>query len=155
MGDDMGYSLLLYQMPNYYKNIQHIEVDSSGMLSAAPYLVMWLVGLVWAAIMDKLTANNTLSILSVRRLSQAVAMYSPGLGLVGMCFVNCSSTLSVVVLCLVVGLNGTIISGHFCSHQDLAPNLAGTLLGLTNTGASLMGVVAPIFVGAVTQNNTE
>lgn len=82
-------------------------------------------------------------------------MYSPAVGLLAMCFVDCNSSVSVVVLCLSQGLNGLINSGYLCSHQDLAPNLAGSLMGITNTAASLTNVLAPVIVGTITQNNVR
>ena len=36
------------------------------------------------------------------------------------------------------------------SHSKIAPPLAGTLFGLTNTAATLPGVLAPLAVGALT-----
>ena len=72
-------------------------------------------------------------------------------GLVAMCFVDCDKTLAIVVLCIAVGLNGAIYSGYMCSHQDLSPNLAGTLMGITNTVAAIPGFVTPVVTGALTE----
>ena len=79
-------------------------------------------------------------------------MYGPMLGLIAMCFVNCDKTLAIVVLCIAMGLNGSIYSGYMCSHQDLSPNLAGTLMGITNTVATIPGFVTPVVTGAITQS---
>lgn len=53
----------------------------------------------------------------------------------------------------------TSIGGMFCgflsNHIDIAPNYAGTLMAITNTAATLPGIVMPIFVGAVTQGNVS
>ena len=38
-----------------------------------------------------------------------------------------------------------------CVHLDLASNFAGTLLGITNCAANMMGVVAPAVAGYLTQ----
>ena len=52
-----------------------------------------------------------------------------------------------------MGLNA-IAAGHFVSAVDLAPNFAGTLLGITNTvSGGGMGTLAPLVVGAITSNN--
>lgn len=73
------------------------------------------------------------------------------LGLIAMCFVECDKTLAIVVLCVAMGCNGAIYSGYMCSHQDLAPNLAGSLMGITNTVASIPGFVTPLVTGALTE----
>lgn len=40
--------------------------------------------------------------------------------------------------------------GFLGNHIDIAPNYAGTLMALTNTAATLPGIIMPIFVGTVT-----
>ncbi|XP_071516727.1 sialin-like isoform X2 [Panulirus ornatus] len=153
LGDDLGFDGLLTEMPNYLKNLQHFDLNSNGLLSALPYMVTGVVAILWAMLMDHLTVTHTLTITSVRKISEAVAMYGPAVCMVGMCFVGCNWVMSVVVLCLLVGLNGVITSGHHCSNQDLAPNLAGTMLGITNTSASFMGVLAPTLTAFIIQGN--
>lgn len=53
----------------------------------------------------------------------------------------------------------TSIGGMFCgflsNHIDIAPNYAGTLIAITNTFATLPGIIMPIFVGAVTHGNVS
>ena len=52
-----------------------------------------------------------------------------------------------------MGLNA-IAAGHFVSAVDLAPNFAGTLLGISNTfSGGGMGSLTPIVVWAITNNN--
>lgn len=58
-----------------------------------------------------------------------------------------------------VFLGITSIGGMFCgflsNHIDIAPNYAGTLMAITNTAATLPGIIMPIFVGAVTHGNVS
>ncbi|KAG7173893.1 inorganic phosphate cotransporter-like 8, partial [Homarus americanus] len=103
LGFDFGFYTLLTELPTYLKNIQHFDMSENGLMSSLPFLAMWLWGYLWGSIMDRLTAAHKLSILSIRRLSMALAMYGPMLGLVVMCFVNCNTTLAMVVLCVAVG----------------------------------------------------
>merc|ERR1711962_1410580 len=83
----------------------------------------------------------------------AIGAYGPMIGLCIMCLVDCDSTLAMVVLCFAVGMNGAIYCGYMSSTQDLAPNYAGTLMGITNTLATIPGFAAPAVVGAITQDN--
>ena len=47
-----------------------------------------------------------------------------------------------------------IAAGHFVSAVEMAPNFAGTLLGISNTLAGGgMNALAPIVCGAFTNNN--
>lgn len=53
----------------------------------------------------------------------------------------------------------TSIGGMFCgflsNHIDIAPNYAGTLMAITNTAATLPGIIVPIFVGTITHGNVS
>lgn len=77
------------------------------------------------------------------------------LALVAMCFVDCNSSAAMVVLCVSVGVSGCAYSGNALTEQDIAPNLAGTLTGITNTIGSATGFLAPALAGAVTMNNVS
>lgn len=153
LGYDFGFYTLLTELPTYLKNIQHFDMSQNGLMSSLPFLVMWLWGYVWGSLMDRLTAASLLPLLSIRRLSMALAMYGPMIGLVVMCFVNCNTVLAMVVLCMAVGISGSANCGFLCSHQELAPNFAGTLLGFTNTLGSFAGILAPMITGSITEGN--
>ena len=79
----------------------------------------------------------------------------PMIGLVVMCFVGCDAIFAMAILCIAVGFNGAIYSGYMCSHADLAPAYAGTLMGITNTFATIPGFAAPAVVGAIINGNVS
>ncbi|XP_063598721.1 putative inorganic phosphate cotransporter isoform X1 [Penaeus indicus] len=149
-GGCFGFYALLTELPTYLANIQHFDMNNSGVLSALPYVCLWAIALIWGALMDGLYAAGHLSIRGIRRLSTAFASYMPAAALVVMCFVNCNSSLAIVVLCVAVGCTGSSYSGSLLMEQDIAPNLAGTLVGITNTVGSITGFIAPAVVGAIT-----
>lgn len=153
-GNNWGFYTLLTELPTYLKEIQHFDMKSNGLVSALPYFVMWVSSLIYSNVMERLVAVGMLTILKVRKISMVIGEYGPMLGLIAMCFVKCDKTLAIVVLCVTTGCNGAIYSGYMCSHQDLAPNLAGSLMGITNTVASIPGFVTPLVTGALTETQT-
>ncbi|GFT34376.1 hypothetical protein NPIL_567541 [Nephila pilipes] len=69
---------------------------------------------------------------------------------------GCRPTIIIFLYSLLLYLNGFKYSGFNVTHVDMCPPLAGILFGLTNSIASLSGVVAPNMVGAFTQSgNTK
>lgn len=153
VGYNWGFYTLLTELPTYLHKIQHVDMTSNGILSALPYLIMWIVSLVYSNIISHLQSTGKLSIIFVRRLSVGIGTYGPMIGLIVMCFVDCNQVLAIVVLCVAVGVSGAIYSGYSCSHQDLAPNLAGTLLGFTNSAATIPGIFAPSVTGLIIREN--
>ncbi|XP_066938077.1 putative inorganic phosphate cotransporter isoform X2 [Macrobrachium rosenbergii] len=152
-GQNWGFFTLLTELPTYLKNIQHFDMKRNGLLSALPYFVMWVVSLLYSQLIDRLYASGKISTITVRRTSMVIGIYGPMVSLVAMCFVNCNEVLAMVVLCLAVGLNGAVYCGYMCSHQDLAPNFAGILMGFTNTVSNIPGFIAPSIVGLIINNN--
>ncbi|XP_068217742.1 sialin-like isoform X2 [Palaemon carinicauda] len=148
-----GFYTLLTGLPTYFSEIQHFNLNQSGWTSALPYIAMWGVSEIWAQVMSWLTVKEKISITRVRVISNTVASWGPALCLVAMCFVGCNSTAAMIFICLAVGLNGTCYAGYCSSTQDIAPNLAGTLLGLGNTLGGLSGSIAPMIMGAITNSN--
>ena len=53
-------------------------------------------------------------------------------------------TLIIALLCLAVGSNGAIYSGEQSSMLDIAPNFAGSVMGIINAVGNVMGFVAPL-----------
>lgn len=53
----------------------------------------------------------------------------------------------------------TSIGGMFCgflsNHIDIAPSYAGTLMALTNTAATIPGIIVPLFVSYMTEGNVS
>lgn len=41
------------------------------------------------------------------------------------------------------------------NHIDIAPNFAGTLMGLTNAAANVMSIIAPLLVGFIVKDETD
>ncbi|ROT73124.1 sialin [Penaeus vannamei] len=150
-GGSFGFQTLLSEIPTYLANIQHFDMRKSGFMAAVPYLCLWLFGVGWGFCVDGLFNAGVLSVVAVRRISAAFAHYGPAVALVVMCFVDCNSTLAMVVLCIAVGVCGSAYSGNALTEQDIAPNLTGTLVGITNTISAVMGFVAPSVTGAITQ----
>lgn len=151
VGHNWGSYTLITQLPTYLKNIYQFDIQSNGLLSAFPYLTMWVFSMGYSGFMHKV--SHRISVLSVRRISMAVAAYGPMCGLLTLCIVDLSAAMTVAVLCAVVGISGAMYSGYMCSHQDLAPNYAGTLFGITNTLANIPGFAAPQLTGAITEGN--
>jgi len=152
-GQNWGLLTLLTEAPTYLSNVQHFSLTENGILSALPYLTMWLFSMAYGRFTDFMIKNGYFSSTTGRKIGNTVGFVGPAIGLVGLCFIGCSKPLAVLCLCIAVGLNGGIYSGFQVNHMDLSPNFAGTLMGITNTVANMAGFLAPMFVGKMTNNN--
>lgn len=149
IAQNWGFYTLLTELPTYMKNILHFNLASSGFMSALPYLAMWLFSLASGQLADYLRSAGILSTTTTRKVFNSIGIYGPMVCIVLVGYAGCNKILTIVLLCIGVGLNGAIYSGYMNSHLDIAPNFAGTLMGLTNCAATVPGFLAPMAVGAM------
>lgn len=85
--------------------------------------------------------------------------FFPGFVCQGICIVIAGYTtnwlVAVVCLTLAVGGGGFAFSGFFVNHLDIAPPFAGILIGLSNTVATLPGIISPLLTGVIVQHHVS
>ncbi|XP_069987751.1 sialin-like [Penaeus vannamei] len=69
-------------------------------------------------------------------------------------YVGCNSTAAIALLCVGTFFNGAQVPGYISNMQDIAPNLAGTLLGASTTVAYMLSMLSPIVVGVLTPDQS-
>ena len=152
-------------------------------MSGLPYLCMLLMTVPFSWSADWLVSSGKLSLTRTKKLMQSIGQIVPAIGLIGLAFIYppCDRDLAVVWLCIAVGFNSASYSGYqvsslwrifhsvfyeiFCSnffeisfqgnHMDIAPNYAGTMMGITNMIGNIAGFVTPYVTGAIIFENVR
>lgn len=115
-----------------------------------PYLVMFLLCIVFSHISDILMNRKIVKVGTGRKLYNSIGHWISAASLIGLGYVSKDqSTLCVVILTISVGLNSAAYVCFLINHIDLSPNFAGILIGLTNCVSNIMLLLAPIFVGFI------
>ena len=130
---------------------------------------MWVCSLVGSMIADRLRTSGRLTTTNTRKLFNSIgkkiqgknltdlfdgpflAFLGPAVTLVMLIFAGCNHVAVITLLCLTVGLNGFNYSGVNCNHIDVAPNFAGTLMGISNTAANVMGFLTPMVISPIVE----
>ena len=88
---------------------------------------------------------------------QGIAFIGPGLSLTALCFASTGVTSGVASLlsCGALGLGAASHSGFWANAVDISPRYAGVLLGISNTVATLPGIIANISTGFILQQAPE
>jgi MFS transporter, ACS family, solute carrier family 17 (sodium-dependent inorganic phosphate cotransporter), member 5 len=140
-------------MPTYMKNVVGLDIKQNALLSALPYFVMWMTSLVMSTIADMLINKQIVSLEFSRKLFNSIGLWGPMCALLGLAFVPKGETqLAIGLLTLAVGINAATYLGFQVNHIDLAPNHAGTMMGITNCAANIMSILAPLLVGFVLED---
>ncbi|XP_064638978.1 sialin-like [Lineus longissimus] len=146
----LQYFTLLTSLPQYMKEILRFDINQNGLLSAVPYLALWIITIFTGYSADLLRERRIMSITAVRKLYTTLSVLIPGAFLVSVGFVGCDQTLAVVLLTLSVGTSGFTYGGKDNNALDIAPYFAGSVMGIINCASNLPAVVAPYLVGYIT-----
>lgn len=79
-------------------------------------------------------------------------LFIPMLAIIGQCFVTCEQPfIGVLLLSIGVGFQALVVSGGLIVNiNEVGGNYSGILYGISNTFATLPGIIAPYLVGLIT-----
>lgn len=140
--------ILLSWVPTYFASLG-VNVDRIGLYAVVPYVAMYAVDVGWAIRLDRMISAG-MSVRDARVLSQTICAGVPSVALLYMALVPMSSPVTATaVLTVTLGLMGTSHSAFWANVIDVAPDRSADLLGLSNTIATVPGIVGNLFVGWV------
>ncbi|XP_012787603.1 sialin isoform X1 [Sorex araneus] len=145
---------LLTLLPTYMNEILRFNIQENGVLSAVPYFGCWVCMILSGQLADNLRAKWNFSTICVRRTFTLIGMIGPAVFLIAAGYIGCNYSLAVAFLSISTTLAGFCSSGFSINHLDIAPSYAGILLGITNTFATIPGMVGPIIAKSLTPENT-
>ncbi|VDM94113.1 unnamed protein product [Onchocerca ochengi] len=145
-----GFYTVLTSLPRILENSLNYDHEKAGSLSSLPYFVMGVVLLTAGGFADYLRENHMWSTIKARKVFCCLGLLGEEFLLLGT--TEMSRLLVLVSLIISVGLGGLAWSAFSVNSLDIAPQYAGHLMGLSNTLATLPGMISPLFVGAVVKN---
>ncbi|RVE41551.1 hypothetical protein evm_013799 [Chilo suppressalis] len=154
-GQNWGFWTLLTEIPSYMELVLKVNIKSNGVMSALPYLAMYLMSFPLGFISDYTLKKKWLSITACRKISNSVGQWGPALALIGLSYAPADATIAVAILTAVVGLNAGHYTGYLLVHIDMSPNFAGTLMGITNCIANTISIIAPLVAGVILTDQTD
>ncbi|CAH1104806.1 unnamed protein product [Psylliodes chrysocephalus] len=155
-GFSWGFWTQQTQMPMYMKYVMKFDIESSGTLSALPYLVQWLLSYFFGFLSDYLLNRKIWCIDTARKTMNSIGLFIPAI--IFILLQNSGpdeSTKAVVLLVLGIAINGACFCGFMVNQMDLSPTFASILVGISNGPAQITGFLAPLFVQAIVKNETD
>ncbi|CAF0884887.1 unnamed protein product [Brachionus calyciflorus] len=152
-----GIYLFLTQLPTFLKDVLKFDIKSNGLISAIPYIASSILNLLSSIISDKLITSGKLSRTNTRRLFGFIGLFVPLCSVIGLSFVTCKNPALGIAL-LVIGISFTAVlwgAGHLVNINEISGPFSGIVFGVSNTIATIPGIVAPYIVGLITKNETQ
>lgn len=119
-----------------------------------PYLIMWILIIVFSWISDYINLYGVMSNTNQKKMWNSIAHWGGALALLALCL-DTSTTVAIILLATALGLNSGVITGFMSNHMDLAPNFAGTLMGITNSISNVTSILGPLLVGFIVTDNVR
>ena len=146
---NFGYYILLLWLPTYLNYTFKVPLAEVGAYSLPPWIAAIISISAGGWIADALLLRG-IRITAVRKLMQSLAF---GLGALALLFVPAaeSSFAAVALVTISVAANGLGLAGFGVNHLDVGPNHAGVLMGLSNTVATVPGIIGVAAAGFIVQ----
>ncbi|KAF6203094.1 hypothetical protein GE061_003508 [Apolygus lucorum] len=154
IGHDWGLFTIITDLPKYMKSVMHFSITQNGLLSAAPYLVMWIFAIISGWIVDWMVGPKGINITIVRKLFVSIASLGPAVGIIAASYAGCDKVQVAVFFAAGMGLMGAFVPSLKVNALDLSPNYAGTLMALVGGVGAISGILTPYLVGVLTPNST-
>ncbi|ELT87580.1 hypothetical protein CAPTEDRAFT_209782 [Capitella teleta] len=154
--NNWGSYTVLTSIPMYMKEVLYFDMKSNGLLSAVPYMVMYVVSIFAGWFADFLRQRRILRTVTVRKMWQCISFWPPGVCIAAMGFMSCEHRyVSVMLLSATIALTAFGRSAYSVNHVDIAPRYGGALFSLSNTVATFPGFISPAVVAALTPNGSQ
>ncbi|XP_063386948.1 sialin [Cydia fagiglandana] len=148
-----GWYMLLIELPMYMKQVLKFEMTENAVTTAMPFLTLWFFSMGLSKTLDWLRGRGNITTTTARKIGTLFASVVPAICLLAVCYIGCNRAAAVALMAIGVTCVGGMFCGFLSNHIDIAPNFAGTLMAITNTVATIPGIVVPIFVGEITKGN--
>ncbi|XP_077222838.1 phosphate transporter 4;2 [Tasmannia lanceolata] len=147
--NNWGYFVLLSWMPVYFKTVFHVNLKQAAWFSAIPWGMMAVAGYV-AGLTSDFLIKLGYSVTLVRKIMQSIGFIGPGVSL--LCL-NLAKTPTVASMFLTAALSLSSFSqaGFLLNMEDIAPQYAGFLHGITNSIGTLAAIISTIGTGYFVQ----
>ncbi|XP_031482195.1 probable anion transporter 6, chloroplastic isoform X2 [Nymphaea colorata] len=142
-----GHYTCLSWLPTYFSEELSLNLTEAAWVSLLPPLASIAVTSIAATFADTLISNGVETTV-VRKICQTIAFICPALSMsVASMDLGMSPWEIVAFLTAGLSLSSFALSGLYCTHQDISPEYASILLGITNTVGAVPGIVGVALAG--------
>ncbi|CAH4029407.1 unnamed protein product [Pieris brassicae] len=154
VGHDWGYYTMVTDLPKYSHDVLKFNIATTGVLTALPYIAMWLSSFVFGFVCDICIKKGWHTIKTGRIIHTTIAATGPAICIIMASYAGCDRVAAMVYFVLSMALMGGFYSGMKVNALDLAPNYAGSLTSLVNTTSTFAGIITPYLIGLLTPDST-
>lgn len=145
--------LILSWLPTFLSGAYGIDIASVGILAIMPHIGTFIFLNIAGFIADHLIKNN-MAVIKVRKIMMCIGFGGITASMMSVSYAP--DAYSAIAIMTVGACLGAFVTGGFSvNHMDLAPNHAGSLLGITNTAGTIAGAISVYFAGVILQQTSS
>ncbi|XKL65604.1 hypothetical protein PGB90_009024 [Kerria lacca] len=152
--ENWGFYTMLTQLPTFMSDTLQFDLQTAGFFSALPYFVMCITLQIAGVFVDELRKKQVFTTTQIRKLSNCGAFLSQTVFMISAAFAP-TAFLSISFLTLAIGLGAFAWTAFGVNHLDIAPQHASVLMGISNTFATISGILAPSVAGYIVKNKSR
>lgn len=139
--------VLLSWLPSFVTKGLGVDFADSGWVSMIPHLVSFVFLNVAGNVADRMVKSG-MPVTRVRKTCQTIGFGGIALALFVVGEVD-SAWLAITIMCAGNAVGAFVTGGFAVNHMDIAPNHAGKLMGITNTFATIPGIIGVAVSGFI------
>jgi ACS family sodium-dependent inorganic phosphate cotransporter len=141
--------VLLAWLPSYFKSTFGLSLANAGLISAAPSLASFVMANVAGGVADRMIRGGQ-SATFVRKLMQSISLFGSATFLLMLPMAG-SATAGMLLLCGATGTLAFSMAGFAVNCFDIAPRHAAVIWGISNTFATIPGIIGVAVTGWLVQ----
>ncbi|XP_032717661.1 sodium-dependent phosphate transport protein 4 [Lontra canadensis] len=145
---------LMVYTPTYINSVFNINVRDNGFLSALPFLISWVTGILGGQLADFLLTKN-FRLVTVRKAATFLGNFPSSALLVVLPYITPSYIMTMTLLSLSCGLSSFCHSGIYINVLDIAPRHSSFLTGATRGFIYIAGFLTPTVNGFLLDQDPE
>ncbi|XP_015126414.1 sialin isoform X2 [Diachasma alloeum] len=142
---------MLTQLPLYMSKMLRFDIKSNAAISCSPYLINAITNPLLGRLLDWGRKKGFWSQTNGRKIAVGVSCIPPSILMLAIAYSGCERIGATVMLVISIVICGAIFVGHLTNQNDLAPNYAGILMGITNTPGTISAFILPAIVGELNE----
>jgi MFS transporter, ACS family, solute carrier family 17 (sodium-dependent inorganic phosphate cotransporter), other len=146
---NFGFNILLLWLPTYLHHTFSVPLERVGVYSIIPWIATFFTITFSGWLADTLIARG-LAVGTVRKSMQSAAFIIGAVSLVAVAAAH-SPAMAVALLTVAASANGIGSAAFGVNHLDVAPTYAGILMGISNTFATIPGIIGVAATGLIVQ----
>ncbi|XP_058588769.1 sodium-dependent phosphate transport protein 4 isoform X3 [Neofelis nebulosa] len=147
-------TILIVYMPTYISSVFNINIRDNGFLSAFPFIISWVTGILGGQLADFLLTKN-FRLVTVRKIATFLGNFPSSVLLVALSYLTPDYVTTMTLLVVSCGLTPFCQSGIYINALDIAPRHSSFLMGASREFGYTAAILAPTISGFLLSQGPE